>query len=140
MGGCVGSGACEGDNICSLKRDKDMERIIKKPGRVEIKAGEGKVLVRGDHAMSFTKAIVSEEMAGEFREVSKDDIPAYTEKEFEEEVVARIRQKYSVNEELATLRQRDTKPDEFDTYSAFVEECKVSARLFLAEGNREFET
>ena len=39
-----------------------------------------------------------------------------------------IREKYSVDDEMAILRQRDTKPDEYKAYNAFCEECKAKAR------------
>lgn len=39
-----------------------------------------------------------------------------------------IREKYSLNDELAILRQRDTKPEEFAEYNAFVEECKAKVK------------
>lgn len=39
-----------------------------------------------------------------------------------------IRERYSINDELAILRQRDTKPEEFEEYNAFVEECKAQAK------------
>jgi hypothetical protein len=47
---------------------------------------------------------------------------------YEHEVIKRIRQKYSINQELAILRQRDTKPQEFEEYNAFVEECKNAVK------------
>ena len=40
----------------------------------------------------------------------------------------RIRTRYSLDEEFAILRQRDTKPDEFMEYNAFCEECKRVVR------------
>jgi hypothetical protein len=40
----------------------------------------------------------------------------------------KIRARYDISEELAILRQRDTKPDEFAEYNAFVEQCKAEAR------------
>lgn len=43
-------------------------------------------------------------------------------------IVALIREKYSLDEELAILRQRDTKPDEFTDYFAFVETCKATIK------------
>lgn len=43
-------------------------------------------------------------------------------------VVEKIRNRYSLDEELAILRQRDTKPDEFAEYNAFAEQCKVEAK------------
>lgn len=39
-----------------------------------------------------------------------------------------IRQTYSVDDELALLRQRDVKPNEFAQYNDFVEHCKIEAR------------
>ena len=44
--------------------------------------------------------------------------------EYENKIVALIRKKYNVNQELAILRQRDTKPEEFAEYNAYVENCK----------------
>ena len=39
-----------------------------------------------------------------------------------------IRDRYSLDAELAILRQRDEKPDEYQAYFAFCEECKAKAR------------
>lgn len=47
---------------------------------------------------------------------------------YEERVVSLIREKYSVDDELAIQRQRDTKPDEFNEYFAYCEECKEKAK------------
>ncbi len=47
---------------------------------------------------------------------------------YEDRVVDRIREKYSINDELAILRQRDTKRDEFVEYHAFVEQIKEEER------------
>ena len=48
--------------------------------------------------------------------------------EYENKVVALIRQKYNVNQELAILRQRDAKPQEFAEYNAYVEQCKKQVK------------
>lgn len=47
---------------------------------------------------------------------------------YEERVVSRIRAIYSVDDELAILRQRDTKPDEFAEYNRVVEAIKEEER------------
>ena len=47
---------------------------------------------------------------------------------YEERVVNRIREVYSVDDELAILRQRDTKPEEFEQYNAFVEQIKMEEK------------
>lgn len=46
-------------------------------------------------------------------------------------VEKKIRTKYSVSAELAILRQRDTKPEEFAEYNAFCELCKAEAKAEL---------
>jgi len=43
---------------------------------------------------------------------------------YEEKIVAKIREKYSIDDELAILRQRDTKPNDFNEYNTFVENIK----------------
>ena len=47
---------------------------------------------------------------------------------YEQRIVLRIRQKYSVDDELAILRQRDTKPDEFAEYNEYVEQVKAEEK------------
>lgn len=47
---------------------------------------------------------------------------------YEERVEQLIRERYSLNEELAIQRQRDTKVDEFNEYYAYCEECKRIAK------------
>ena len=44
--------------------------------------------------------------------------------EYENLIVQKIRVKYSLNEELAILRQRDIKPEEFKAYNTYAEHCK----------------
>ena len=48
--------------------------------------------------------------------------------EYENKIVTLIRQKYNVNQELAILRQRDTKPEEFAEYNEYVEQCKEQVK------------
>ena len=53
---------------------------------------------------------------------------AIANEEYENKVVALIRQKYNVNQELAILRQRDAKPEEFAEYNEYVEQCKEQVK------------
>ena len=46
-------------------------------------------------------------------------------------VEAQIRKRYSISAELAILRQRDTKPEEFKAYNDYVEACKALIRFEL---------
>lgn len=50
---------------------------------------------------------------------------------YENLVVKKIREKYSVNQELAIIRQKDTKPEEFAEYSNYVEQCKAAVKKDL---------
>lgn len=59
-------------------------------------------------------------------------LPPYTEAQYDAAVSALIRARYSLDAELAILRQRDTKPSEFAAYNAFAEQCKAQAREQLA--------
>lgn len=47
---------------------------------------------------------------------------------YTEYLVEKIRERYSINDELAILRQRDTKPEEFAEYNAYVEMCKAELK------------
>lgn len=64
---------------------------------------------------------------GQYIEMSKEEI---TESQipFEERVVNRIRERYSVDDEIALLRQRVLKADEFEEYYRFVEKIKEEER------------
>ena len=52
---------------------------------------------------------------------------------YEQKVVALIREKYSIDEELAIQRQRETKPEEFNEYNLYCEECKSKAKEMNAD-------
>lgn len=47
---------------------------------------------------------------------------------YEQRVQQSIRERYSVDDELAILRLRDTKPDEFAAYYEYAEQCKAQAK------------
>ena len=51
--------------------------------------------------------------------------------EYENKVVALIRKKYNINQELAILRQREVKPQEFAEYNEYVENCKAKVKSEL---------
>lgn len=48
--------------------------------------------------------------------------------QYEDLIVSKIRQKYNVNQELAILRQRDAKPQEYQEYYDYVEQCKKQVK------------
>ena len=47
---------------------------------------------------------------------------------YEQNVVFLIRNKYSLDDELSILRQRDSKQAEFEEYNAYCEECKTKVK------------
>ena len=51
-----------------------------------------------------------------------------TQAAYEEYVNALIREKYTLSQELAILRQRDSKPDEYAVYNEYCETCKTQAK------------
>lgn len=55
----------------------------------------------------------------------------YAKEEYNNLIVKLIRQKYSINDELAILRQQTIKPEEFNEYNSYVEECKKKAKEML---------
>ncbi len=63
--------------------------------------------------------------------IVKDWVETENSRTYQERVVNRIREVYSVDDELAILRQRDTKPEEFAEYNAFVEKIKAEERNAL---------
>ena len=72
----------------------------------------------------YDNGIYRDMTAKEIAELQKD-IPRIS---YEESIVNRIREKYSINDEIAILRQRDTKPEEFNKYNGFVEKIKAEER------------
>ena len=45
-----------------------------------------------------------------------------------EQIISAVREVYSIDDELAILRQRDSKPEEFKEYFGFVESVKQSLK------------
>lgn len=76
---------------------------------------------------------------GTYRELTAEEIAQqqaeerkqYQSMDYGELVENLIRQRYSLSEELAILRQRYTKLEEFDEYNAYAEQCKAKAKSLL---------
>lgn len=64
---------------------------------------------------------------------NKEANPESWEKLYESEIIRRIRKRYTVNQELAILRQRDEKPEEFTTYNEYVEACKAEVKKLMSD-------
>ena len=69
---------------------------------------------------------------GVYREMTEKEIAEMNELAlsftYAQRIVLRVRERYSIDDELAILRQRDTKPDEFAAYNDFVEGIKREER------------
>lgn len=59
---------------------------------------------------------------------TEEELKKNAEAKYKQTVEMLIREKYSINDELAILRQRDSKPEEFAEYNAYVEDCKARAK------------
>lgn len=55
---------------------------------------------------------------------SEEYVPSY-----EERVVELIRERYSIDDEIAILRQKGTKQEEYQAWYDFCEACKARAKL-----------
>ena len=75
-------------------------------------------------------------------EVSRTDkivtIKRYSPKSYNEIVEDMVKTKYSLAQEIAILRQKDTKVSEYNEYYLFVEKCKTQAKLFIQERDLTF--
>lgn len=74
---------------------------------------------------------------GVIRDMTPEEVAEYNatrvEPDYKESIISAIREKYSVDDEFAILRQRDTKPDEFDEYFKFVEGVKEALKALKIE-------
>lgn len=111
--------------------------ITDKTGWVKIDEGFGD---KYNHAQSnyFNKPLMDEYgrynyavVDGRIVEIPDAQKPAYQPYTYAQLVEQKIRQRYTVSDELALLRQRDTKPDEFAEYNTFCEVCKHQAQIEL---------
>ena len=75
--------------------------------------------------MIYDNGIYREETPEELKDIVTPELP------YAQRVVDRIRAKYSVDDELAILRQRDAKPEEFSEYNAFVEQIKAEEKTAI---------
>lgn len=60
----------------------------------------------------------------ELLKLNLKDHPEAVRKGYERLVEEAVSEKYTIRQEIAILRQRDRKPEEFAEYDSFVEACK----------------
>ena len=55
----------------------------------------------------------------------------YNRSKYEQLVESKIRERYTLSQELALLRQQESKQDEYAIYYAYCEQCKIEAKSEL---------
>ena len=81
------------------------------------------------------REMTHEEIAEQEKAVEQAEKEYWQSVPYDEAVDAEIRKRYSVSQEFAILRQKDEKPEEYDAYYAYCEECKA----FVKEKKKEVE-
>lgn len=95
---------------------------------------EGMLVRRVGGSVAGRKVLkFSGESESDFEEVSASEISAEREtarreKDYCCKVERLVARKYSLAQEIALLRQRDSKPEEFAEYDEYVEACKAEAK------------
>lgn len=87
--------------------------------------------VKALFAAAFEQKAVIKDVDGVPTLVKREEpklTPEQIREKYESEVNALIREKYTLSQELALLRQRDTKPEEYAEYNAYCEACKAQAK------------
>ena len=77
---------------------------------------------------SITGEITERELTKEELIVINEINSIIAEFPYEQKVGDLIREKYTIDEELAIQRQKETKPNEFEIYFNYCEECKLKAK------------
>ncbi len=81
-----------------------------------------------------TPAIPAKDAYDEYEDIqiyipyTTEELTKRKQQKYEDRVVELLREEYSLNQELAVLRQRDEKPEEYQAYHSYAEQCKATAR------------
>ena len=74
---------------------------------------------------------------GVYRDMTEEEVAEMQSKipsvDYSEAVNNAIRERYSVSQEFAILRQKDDKPEEYAEYYAYCEECKANIKKLMGE-------
>lgn len=110
-------------------------------GQWQLDAADGHILHRkgsDDYTPLRHARVTSPDEWEEISEAEASSLTAARESEaaYKQRIIALIRTRYDQDDETAILRQRDSKPDEFEAYNSFVEQCKDEAREIMKGGAR----
>lgn len=69
--------------------------------------------------------MTAEEIAQMRAEAERAEAKYWSSLPYEDAVNEKIRERYTISQEFAILRQRDEKPEEYAEYYRYCEECKT---------------
>lgn len=102
----------------------------------QVYSTEGKFVHRIGTDTYFKRgAVLKGDTVADYEEA--DEVPPYTKSEYDAEVERLIALRYSYGKEIEVNRERDSKPEQFAAYMAYVEECKATVRANLQSNLEE---
>ena len=78
---------------------------------------------------AVTETYLTCDLVANFYTLNAKQLEKQKQAKYESLVERYIRQKYSISQELAILRQRDSKVEEFNAYNLYAENCKAKAKM-----------
>lgn len=113
-----------------------MEKIYKEKSKLwQLKCDKGHILHRigSDDYTEIRDAHVKPSQVDDYEEIALAGIPSYSKALYDAEVERLISERYSHGKEIEINRERETKPERFAEYLAYIEQCKTQAKLNLEE-------
>lgn len=80
--------------------------------------------------------MTAEEIANMEAQADEADRQYWLSVSYNTAVNSEIRKKYEASDEFAILRQKDEKPEEYEAYYAYCEECKAYVKQKMEAVNR----
>lgn len=93
----------------------------------ELSVTEGYLHLKGSDTYCTAIILLPHQSVNDFEQVT--ELPEQPDPEYHSRVEELMRARYSLSDELALMRQRDTKPAEFAAYFDYAEQCKQQAKL-----------
>ena len=92
----------------------------------KLTATEGYLHLNGTSTYCRSTVMLPSQTLDDYEEVA--ELPAPVDTDYPNRVERLLRERYTLSEELAVQRQRESKPEEFAAYFAYAEECKRRAK------------
>lgn len=105
----------------SEELDENGNVILDENGQPKTYTTQETIYIQDENFIEITEYEYKNSIAKPKAEISKD-------KQYEKLVEQYIRERYSISQELAILRQKDTKPFEYIEYFDYAEQCKIKAK------------